>query len=94
MSPLGFRIILSLDNLCEINQVPNIRRTIILFTEVSGGFLNNSGRTAAIIFEQFDGFCLEAQHFRDSVNQPPFPPTILMPDEVYGQTTIHKFLSS
>ncbi|MGV3723184.1 MAG: aldose epimerase family protein [Actinomycetota bacterium] len=36
-------------------------------------------------------FCLETQHFPDSVNQPNFPSTILKPREVYTQTTIHRF---
>ena len=37
------------------------------------------------------GFCLEAQHFPDSPNQPSFPTTILKPGEEYHQTTIYKF---
>jgi aldose 1-epimerase len=37
------------------------------------------------------GFCLETQHFPDSVNQPDFPSTILRPGETYRQSTIHKF---
>ena len=38
------------------------------------------------------GFCLEAQHFPDSPNHPHFPMTILMPDQIYRQDTIYKFL--
>jgi aldose 1-epimerase len=38
------------------------------------------------------GFCLEAQHFPDSPNQPSFPTTLLKPGETYKQTTIYKFL--
>lgn len=37
------------------------------------------------------GFCLEAQHFPDSPNQPSFPNTVLRPGETYNQTTIYKF---
>ncbi len=37
------------------------------------------------------GFCLEAQHFPDSPNQPHFPTTILRPGEMYKQKTIYKF---
>ena len=37
------------------------------------------------------GFCLEAQHFPDSPNQPSFPSCILKPGETYHQTTIYKF---
>lgn len=37
------------------------------------------------------GFCLEAQHFPDSPNQPSFPNTVLRPGETYTQTTLYKF---
>ena len=37
------------------------------------------------------GFCLEAQHFPDSVNRPNFPSVILEPGKTYKQTTIYKF---
>lgn len=36
-------------------------------------------------------FCLEAQHFPDSPNQPNFPSTVLRPGETYSQKTIYKF---
>jgi aldose 1-epimerase len=36
-------------------------------------------------------FCLEAQHYPDSVNHPEFPSTILMPGKTYAQTTIYQF---
>ncbi len=37
------------------------------------------------------GFCLEAQHFPDSINQKKFPNTVLQPGQLYRQTTIHRF---
>ena len=37
------------------------------------------------------GFCLETQHFPDSINQPSFPSTVLKPGSVYRQTTTHRF---
>jgi len=37
------------------------------------------------------GFCLEAQHFPDSPNQPAFPSTILQPGETYTQQTVYRF---
>lgn len=37
-------------------------------------------------------FCLETQHFADSVNEPHFPSTILKPGEVYQHCCVHKFL--
>jgi len=37
------------------------------------------------------GFCLETQHYPDSVNQPGFPSTLLHPGEVLRSTTIYRF---
>ena len=42
-------------------------------------------------YEFRNAFCLETQHFPDSINQPHFPSTVLRPREKYTQTTIHKF---
>jgi aldose 1-epimerase len=44
-----------------------------------------------IVYCQHAGFCLETQHYPDSVNHPNFPSTILTPGEVYRQTTLHRF---
>ena len=35
-------------------------------------------------------FCLEAQHFPDSPNQPAFPPVVLRPGQAYRQTTVYR----
>ncbi|HEY6565125.1 MAG TPA: hypothetical protein VIY86_11545, partial [Pirellulaceae bacterium] len=37
------------------------------------------------------GFCLEAQHFPDSPNQPNFPSTILQPGDTFRSSTTFKF---
>jgi aldose 1-epimerase len=42
-------------------------------------------------YQRHAGFCLEAQHFPDSVHQPSFPSIILRPGSTYTQTTIYKF---
>jgi aldose 1-epimerase len=44
-----------------------------------------------MVYQQHNGFCLETDHFPDSVNQPSFPPVVLHPGETYTQTTVHKF---
>jgi aldose 1-epimerase len=44
--------------------------------------------------EKFGAFCLETQHFPDSVNKPQFPSVILRPGEIYRQTCIYKFLTA
>lgn len=36
-------------------------------------------------------FCLEAQHYPDSLNHPHFPSTVLRPGEKYEQKTIYRF---
>jgi len=52
------------------------------------GKLKGKGGAA---YPQHAGFCLETQHYPDSVNKPNFPSTILRPGETYRQTTIYKF---
>ena len=41
-------------------------------------------------YPQNGGFCLDAQHYPDSVNHANFPNTVLRPNEVYTQKTIYK----
>lgn len=40
---------------------------------------------------KYGGFCLETQHFPDSINQPSFPSVVLRPGATYNTTTIYKF---
>ncbi len=42
---------------------------------------------------QHCGFCLETQHYPDSIHKPQFPSVILRPGAVYTQTTIYRFLT-
>jgi aldose 1-epimerase len=58
----------------------------------TGNFLDGTlkGKGGAV-YRQHQGFCLEAQHFPDAVNQPGFAPVILRPGSTYSQTTIYKF---
>jgi aldose 1-epimerase len=39
------------------------------------------------------GFCLETQHFPDSVNKPHWPTVVLRPGETYRHMTVHRFPS-
>lgn len=55
----------------------------------SGNFLNGDASNGG--YQQYEGFCLETQHFPDSPNKPEFPSTILKPGQTYSQTTVHKF---
>ena len=58
----------------------------------SGNFLDGTltGKYG-VVYQQHDAFCLETQHFPDSVNHPNFPSTILHPGQVYRSTTIYRF---
>jgi aldose 1-epimerase len=58
----------------------------------TGNFLDGKLKgKGGVAYPQYGGFCLEAQHFPDSVNHPEFPSMILKPGETYSQTTIYKF---
>lgn len=58
----------------------------------TGNFLDGTltGKNDAV-YEQRHAFCLEAQHFPNSINQANFPNTVLRPGQTYRQTTIHRF---
>ena len=58
----------------------------------SGNFLDGSitGKYNTV-YNQYHGFCLETQHFPDSPNQPAFPATTLLPEEVYQSITEYRF---
>ncbi len=58
----------------------------------SGNFLNgNDVGKGGVPYAWRSAFCLEAQHFPDSPNQPTFPNVVLRPGEVYKQRTVYKF---
>jgi aldose 1-epimerase len=44
-----------------------------------------------VVYKKHQAFCLEAQHYPDSVNHANFPSTILRPGATYTQTTIYRF---
>ena len=58
----------------------------------TGNFLDgtNKGKGGAV-YNKHAGFCLEAQHFPDSVNHANFPSVVLRPGQTYKQTTVYKF---
>lgn len=60
-----------------------------------GVFLDGSikGKLGAA-YQQYNGFCLETQHYPDSPNHKNFPGTILRPGEVYRQITEYRFSTS
>uniref|UniRef100_A0A0B7ADB9 Aldose 1-epimerase n=2 Tax=Arion vulgaris TaxID=1028688 RepID=A0A0B7ADB9_9EUPU len=54
-------------------------------------YLTNVTGKGGVAYERFGAFCLEAQHYPDSVHQPSFPNSYLHPGETYTQKTVHKF---
>ena len=59
----------------------------------SGNFLDGSIKGKSGQNYPFrSGFCLEAQHYPDSPNEPKFPSTILKRGQKYSQTTVYQFL--
>jgi aldose 1-epimerase len=77
---------------------PKTGRVMEMFTTepavqfYTGNFLDGKlkGKNG-VVYQKHQGFCLEAQHFPDSVNHPNFPSTILRPGKTYAQTTVYKF---
>jgi aldose 1-epimerase len=65
---------------------PKSGRTMEVLT-TEPGMKNRKG----VAYEKHAGFCLETQHFPDSVNHPNFPSTILEPGKAYATTTVYAF---
>lgn len=58
----------------------------------SGNFLDGSFEGLdGVIYPKHSGFCLETQHFPDSINKPEWPSVVLRPGEVYRHHTVHRF---
>ncbi len=58
----------------------------------TGNYLDGSlrGKSGQSYVKRY-GFCLECQHYPDSINQPKFPSVVLKPGRTYRQTTVHRF---
>lgn len=58
----------------------------------TGNFLDstNTGKGGAV-YHKNNAFCLETQHFPDSINQPNFASVVLRPGETYKHTMVHAF---
>jgi aldose 1-epimerase len=77
---------------------PKSGRVLEMFTTEPGvqlytsNFLDGKlkGKGGAV-YNKHQAFCLEAQHYPDSINQPSFPSVILRPGSIYKQTTVYKF---
>lgn len=77
---------------------PDTGRTMEVWTTepgvqlYTGNFLD--GKLTGIggkTYAKHYAFCLETQHYPDSINHPEFPTVILNPGQTFTSTTIHKF---
>jgi aldose 1-epimerase len=58
----------------------------------TGNFLDGSIKNRkGVPYQKHAAFCLETQHFPDSVNHANFPSTILEPGKTYKTTTVYAF---
>lgn len=55
-----------------------------------GNFLNGAEGKNGQKYNHRSGFCLETQHYPDSINQPDFPSIVLEPGETYTHTCVYK----
>lgn len=78
-------------------EEPRTGRVMEVFTTepalqlYTANFLDGTLKSRGAEFKRHHAFCLEAQHYPDSINQPQFPSTLLKPGQTYRQTTVHKF---
>jgi aldose 1-epimerase len=84
--------------LCARVRDPKSGRTMeVLTTEpgvqlYTGNHLHNVIGTGGVRFgDNHPAFCLETQHFPDSIHHPNFPSTVLRPNEKFHSTTIFRF---
>ncbi len=57
----------------------------------TGNFLDGSLKGNGGVYKQHYGFCLETQHFPDSIHHAGFPSVVLEPGKLYHQVTVYKF---
>jgi aldose 1-epimerase len=58
----------------------------------SGNFLDGKQKgKGGARYKQYAGFCLETQHYPDSINHPEFPSVVLEPGKVYVHATVYGF---
>jgi aldose 1-epimerase len=58
----------------------------------TGNFLDGKQKgKGGVKYSQYGGFCLETQHYPDSINQKDFPSVVLEPEKKYTHTTVYSF---
>jgi aldose 1-epimerase len=84
--------------LCARVQEPKSGRVLEIWTTepgvqlYTGNYLDGKlVGIGGVAYGQHSGFCLETQHFPDSINKPNFPSVVLRPGQTYRSTTVEKF---
>ena len=86
-----------LDLAARVEEPKSGRVMEVLTTEPGVQFYTANGLDGSITgvggvqYPRFGGFCLETQHFPDSINKPNFPSVVLRPRETFESTTVFKF---
>jgi len=86
-----------LDLAARVEEPKSGRVLEVLTTEPGVQFYTANGLDGSITgaggvpYPRFGGFCLETQHFPDSINKPNFPSVVLRPRETFQSTTVFKF---
>jgi aldose 1-epimerase len=76
----------------KTGRVLEIRTTEPGLQFYTGNFLDGTLKgKGGVVYKQHYAFCMEADHFPDSINQPSFPSAVLRPGQTFKQTTIHTF---
>jgi aldose 1-epimerase len=72
----------------RVMEVSTTQPGVQLYT---GNHLHNLRRGGASFGPNHPAFCLETQHYPDSIHHPNFPPIVLRPGEQFQSTTVFKF---
>jgi aldose 1-epimerase len=87
----------SLDLAARVTE-PRTGRTLEVYTTepgvqfYTGNFLDGTLKgKKGVVYNKNWGFCLETQHFPDSINHPNFPTVVLKKGQTYNHTVIYSF---
>ena len=75
---------------------PKSGRVLSVFTTepgiqfYAGNFLNGAAGKGGKKYDYRSGFCLETQHYPNSINEPSFPSVVLRPGEKYTHTCVYQ----
>jgi aldose 1-epimerase len=79
----------------EVREPRSGRKLSVFTTEpgiqfYGGNFLTGAQGKGGKTYAHRSGFCLETQHYPDSINQPKFPSVVLKPGNTYKHTCIYQ----